>query len=50
MELKKDLIEEEKEAIKEELYKFFIDEILRKATAGFPEWYKEQLVRKAFSR
>lgn len=49
VELKKDLIEEEKEAIKEELYKFFSDEILRKTTAGFPEWYKEQLLKKAFA-
>lgn len=47
-ELKRDLIEEEKETIKEDLYKFFIDEILRKATAGFPEWYKEQLLKRAF--
>ncbi|MDP1722308.1 MAG: RNA ligase family protein [Candidatus Gottesmanbacteria bacterium] len=49
VELKKDVIDEEKEAIKEELYTFFIDEILRKATAGFPEWYKEQLLKKAFT-
>ena len=49
-ELKKDLIEEEKETIKDELYKFFVDEILRKATAGFPEWYKEQLLKKAFEK
>lgn len=48
VELKKDVIEEEKEVIREELYTFFIDEILRKATAGFPEWYKEQLLKKAF--
>ena len=50
VELKKDVIEEEKEAIREELYTFFIDEILRKATAGFPEWYKEQLLKKAFEK
>lgn len=48
-ELKMDLIDEEKENIKDELYQFFIDEILRRATAGFPEWYKEQLLKKAFS-
>jgi len=48
VELKKDVIDEEKEAIKEELYTFFIEEILRKVTAGFPEWYKEQLLKKAF--
>ena len=49
-ELKKDLIEEEKETIRDELYTFFVDEILRKATAGFPEWYKEQLLKKAFEK
>jgi hypothetical protein len=49
-ELKKDLIEEKKEIIKKELYKFFIDEIVRKATASFPEWYKEQLLKKAFKQ
>lgn len=48
VELKRDLVEEEKETIKDELYAFFLDEILRKATAGFPEWYKEQLLKKAF--
>ena len=48
-ELKKDVVDEEKEAIRDELYTFFIDEILRKATAGFPEWYKDQLLTKAFS-
>ena len=48
VELKRDLVDEEKETIKNELYAFFIDEILRKATAGFPEWYKEQLLKKAF--
>lgn len=50
VELKKDIIEEEKEAIKEDLYAFFVDEILRKATAGFPEWYKEQLLKKVFEK
>lgn len=50
LELKRDLTEEEKETIKVELYKFFAEEILRKATAGFPEWYKEQLLKKAFGR
>lgn len=50
VELKRDLIEEEKETIKVELYKFFADEIFRKATAGFPEWYKEQLLKKAFKK
>lgn len=50
VELKKDFIEEEKESIKKELYQFFVDQIIRKATAGFPEWYKEQLLKKAFGK
>lgn len=50
VELKRDILTEEKESIKEELYKFFMAEILRKATAGFPEWYKEQLLKKAFEK
>lgn len=47
-EIKKDIVEEEKENIKSELYQFYIDQVLRKTVAGFPEWYKEQLLKKAF--
>lgn len=50
VELKRDLVEEEKETIKNELYTFFVDEILRKAISGFPEWYKEQLLKRAFEK
>ncbi len=50
VEFKRDIFSEEKESIKEELCKFFMAEILRKATAGFPEWYKEQLLKKAFEK
>jgi hypothetical protein len=42
-EIKRDLIEEEAEYIKEKLYVAFIDDIVRKARQGFPEWYKAQL-------
>lgn len=42
-ELVVDLELEEEGAIKEGLYKLFIRQIKRKALAGFPEWYKEQL-------
>jgi phage tail tape-measure protein len=38
-----DIREEEKENIKEELWKIFSGEILRKSIAGFPEFYKEYL-------
>ncbi len=48
VELKRDLIEEEESTIKEGLYKLFKGQILRKAGAGLPEWYKEQLEERAF--
>jgi len=47
-EIEKDLIEEEKENIKNELYKIFIGDIIRKARGGFPEWYKKQLLKRSF--
>ncbi len=43
-----DIEKEEEEEIKNFFYKHFIKEIKRKATAGAPEWYKEQLLKKAF--
>jgi len=46
-EIKKDIEEEEKENIKNELYKMFVGDITRKATRGFPEYYKEQLLKKS---
>jgi len=44
-EVKRDIIEEEKENIKNELYKRFKDDILRVAIQGLPEWYKEKLIK-----
>lgn len=44
-EIKSDLMAEEKENIKNELFSIFKDDILRSATSGFPEWYKEQLAK-----
>jgi hypothetical protein len=44
-EIKRDVIEEEKEAIKAELWSIFGDDFLRQATNGFPQWYKEKLVK-----
>jgi len=48
VEIKNDLIEEEELNIKEGLYRLFKDQILRRAVAGFAEWYKEQLLNNAF--
>ena len=47
-EIHDDIVAEEKENIKSELFKIHIDQIVRKARAGFPEWYKEQLAKRAF--
>ena len=47
-EIKRDVIDEEKENIKEELYKIFSDDVTRRSTRGFPEFYKEMLVKKQF--
>ena len=48
VEVKRDIIDEEENEIKLGLYKLFKDQILRKSTAGMPEWFKEQLVKKQF--
>ena len=47
-EINRDITEEEQENIKNFLWKLFGNEVLRKSTAGFPEWYKEQLLENAF--
>lgn len=44
-EIKNDIVAEEKENIKDELWKLFSDDILRVATNGFPEWFKESLAK-----
>ena len=44
LEVQKDIKEEEKENIKDYLYKFIVKDILRKSTQGLPEYYKEQLL------
>ena len=48
-EIQIDIQEEEKENIKNWLYQHYGKEIIRKATAGFPEWYKEELLKNAFA-
>jgi len=49
-EIKKDITEEEKENIKKFLWEEFSDEILRYSTGGFPEWYKEKLLKDSFEQ
>lgn len=44
-----DLIEEEKESIKDALWALFHKEMLGASTRGLPEWYKERLVKEAYS-
>lgn len=44
-EIKRDITEEEQENIRDFLWREFGEELLRKSTAGFPEWYKERLAR-----
>lgn len=46
--IKKDVAEEELENIKKFLAKYFMPDILRRSSAGFPEWYKDQLMKKQF--
>ena len=43
--VREDICEEEKENIKDMLWKIYSGEILRYASAGLPEWYKEQLLK-----
>jgi hypothetical protein len=42
--VQKDVEEEEKDNIKNVLYKMFIQDILRSAIRGIPEWYKNKLL------
>ena len=44
-----DVVKEEKEYIKDKLYARFGKDILRQVTWGFPEWYKEKLMKEAFT-
>ncbi len=47
-EIMRDLHDEEAERIKKVLYGEYIQRINRHATHGFPEWYKEQLLKNSF--
>jgi hypothetical protein len=44
-EIQRDIKEEEAEDIKNFLYKYFLKDLLRVAIRGFPEWYKEYLMK-----
>lgn len=48
-EIRKDVLEEEKENIKDELFKFYWEKIERGITRGFPEFYKEYLAKNSFN-
>lgn len=48
IEIQKDLGEECKEEIKTKLWKIYSKDLMRTATRGFPEWYKQQLLEEAF--
>lgn len=47
-EIHSDISEEEKDTIKEFLWKEFGGQLLRRSTAGFPEWYKDMLAKRSF--
>jgi ATP-dependent RNA circularization protein (DNA/RNA ligase family) len=49
IELKKDIYEENHEEIANRLFQEFADQIYRGAFAGFPEWYKKQLLERQFT-
>jgi hypothetical protein len=49
LEVKRDIQEECKDEIVEVLLKWALPHVLRSATAGLPEWYKEQLLAKQFA-
>ena len=44
-----DIRDEEKEALKDILWKQFSPDLFRVATAGFPEWYKKKLLEDSFN-
>ena len=47
-EIERDVKEEEKERIKDLLWKHQSPELLRHVKRGFPEWYKEWLAKRGF--
>jgi len=49
-EIHKDITEEEKENIKEFLWEEYGSELLRYSTGGFPEYYKEKILKSSFEK
>jgi len=49
LEIQRDVEDEELEAIKDRLWEWARRGAVRKWTAGFPEWYKQQLLEKQFA-
>lgn len=49
-EVQKDMLEEEEEYIKQQLFDWAKGHIIRKATAGLPDWYKDQLLQRQFEK
>jgi hypothetical protein len=47
-EVARDIIDEEKETIKDFLWDHFGKDLIRQAQRGFPEWYKQYLLKKSF--
>lgn len=47
-EVQRDIIEEEEDYIKDFLFKEFGQEVLKRAIAGLPDWYKKHLAEQAF--
>jgi hypothetical protein len=45
-----DILKEEEQAIKDKLFAWAQDAIRRGVTAGLPEWYKEELLKKQFEQ
>lgn len=48
-ELRKDIFEEDREDISNRLFHEFAEQFYRGAFAGFPEWYKKQLLERQFT-
>lgn len=47
-EVKKDILEEEREWLEKRIFQDFLGDVLKGVTAGLPEWYKAKLAESAF--
>jgi hypothetical protein len=48
IEARKDIAKEEADYIKDRLYRAFADDIIRRAVAGVPQWWKDELMKAQF--